>query len=461
MSVQIDPLEGLIAKLSSDNEKLDACDTYTFTSYYDPRHKTLREALHNPSLQVRESAVKILGRVHTPESIRILDEYARHEKDFNCRLAAVEALSEIATAVQNISRELVPALVPWISTEHTNGYTDMAGIAISCLQEFGEYTKKELISLLTSKSQTITRDELIPRVGSWNDQLKLAAINVFMGMKNPGLSSWFNRAFEANENDAIRRGLIGLAGHFEEKALVSTLIKLLKNPDYRPLHPDLAEALGEIGDSKAINPLIVALKREYWENEVKMAALIALETFADTAKVRDAIADELSFDTSDITEKAADILYDYQDHRSVEYILQAGTVDEEWAIDSIISTLNNHVSHDNNNYECYIWIRENAIKSLCGMRNEKIITPLMEEMESEGPDYAIIRAILDCGSIGENALNTFVADLDWREDTISMLLSKKSPSVIPCLEWAMTIDDKSIQSSVKKALANFKTKKKN
>ena len=60
----------------------------------------------------------------------------------------------------------------------------------------------------------------------------------------------------------------------QEKKNVKGLIKALRHKDRR-VRSEAAEALGEIGDKRAVEPLIQALKDEYWD--VRLRAEKALE----------------------------------------------------------------------------------------------------------------------------------------------------------------------------------------
>ncbi|MDR3500964.1 MAG: HEAT repeat domain-containing protein [Legionella sp.] len=448
-------LESVLAVLTTDKEKLEVCNSYTFTSCYDPRLDTLRQILHSPSIQIRESAIGILSKIDSAESVRIISKYSLNENNFDNRLAAVEALTEIGHRIQKTINELVPTLIPWISKEYVKGDTDMSSIAINCLQGFGEYTSKELIALLIAKSLPDENDGLLFGLSSTckNDHLKLAALTVLKKMKNLDLPLWFDKAFKATEDEDIHEMLIGLAGHFKEKALVPTLIKMLQDPGCDELHPAIAEALGDIGDPKAIKPLIGALKRRYYEGDVKLAAASALESFANIEMVRDALATQLSFNQTDVSEKATEILYEEMDERSVEYVLTGEVINEDWALESVISVLTDRYCIENG---CY----DNAIKSLGAIGGEKAVNALIEEIIDKGPDIEIISALLNCGSIGITALNNHLdAEEDYRHDVISILINITDPSVIHCLQHALIYCDKKTKSTINKVLVRFDTNK--
>lgn len=461
------PLKELLAQLSSDEDKISACDDYVFTSYYDPRIDVLRRALQNPSLNVRKSAIEVLSKIHKPESVSILSDYAEHENDFNCRLEAVRALTEIGEALQQTIRDLVPALIPWISTERTGGYTDMSEIAVHCLSNFAEHSANELINILTFKRPPlVSADEFgteTRRYNTQDDHLKLAALDVLKSRKMKGLqlATWFEKALLATEDSEVKEKLIQLAGYFEEKSLVPALVKMLADSGEEDLHEAIAAALGDIGDNRAINPLIKALKRGYWDADVKMAALNALGNFSDSESVRDAIATQLSFDTSDISEKAAEILYECEDGRAVEYMLHADTVEDDWAVDDVINALNTYPDHSEERYEAYICIRENAVASLGAIGGEKALDALIDEIKGNEPDALLVKTILDFGEIGVDAFNKLLVEQDFRDDIVSMLswLRKDIHGYKNCLEWAMTCPYKEIKSAAKKKLTELDDKK--
>ncbi|MDD2899557.1 MAG: HEAT repeat domain-containing protein [Desulfuromonadaceae bacterium] len=460
------PLKELLAQLSSDEDKISACDDYIFTSYYDPRIDVLRRALQNPSLNVRKSAIYVLGKIHTPESVSILRDYAERESDFNCQLEAVRELTNIGDALQKTIRELVPALIPWISTERTDG-SDMSEIAVRCLRNFAEHSTKELINILTFKRPPLViADEFgteTRRYNTQDDHLKLAALDVLESrqMKGLQLPTWFEKALIATENSEVQEKLIRLAGYFKEKSLVPTLVKMLEDSGEEDLHEAIASALGDIGDNRAIKPLIKTLKRAYWDVDVKMAALDALENFSDSESVRDAIATQLSLDPSDLSERAAEILYECEDGRAVEYVLNSGTVEDDWAVDEVIKTLNTYPDHNEERYEAYICIRENAVASLGAIGGEKALDALIDEIKGNEPDASLMKIILDFGESGVDAFNKLLVEKDFRDEIVSMFswLRKDIPGYKYCLEWAMTCPYKEIKTAAQKKLTELDGKK--
>ena len=84
--------------------------------------------------------------------------------------------------------------------------------------------------------------------------------------------------------------------------LITSMIQLLRN---KYAKKKAAEALGEIGDARAVEPLILALKDEYWE--VRRRAAEALGEIGD-ARAVEPLKKALNDESRGVREAARDAL---------------------------------------------------------------------------------------------------------------------------------------------------------
>jgi HEAT repeat protein len=181
----------------------------------------------------------------------------------------------------------------------------------------------------------------------------------------------------------------------DERA-VDALIEALR---YKSWHSDYiilsavrensAEALGKIGDLRAIPSLIQAMEEDP-DEEVRLKATWALGEIGDPEAV-DALIAALEDNSWSVRRTAANALGMIGDHRAVPYLINA-LEDNDW-----------HV-------------RKYAAVSLGKMRDEKAIPVLLEAMDDEDADVRW-KAMLALGKLGESAVPALIKTLknkNWR-----------------------------------------------
>ena len=134
-------------------------------------------------------------------------------------------------------------------------------------------------------------------------------------------------------------GFFGLFGHpdvvkLEAKRNVEGLIKALgyHHDRGRLVRVDAAKALGKIGDTRAVEPLIATLKKESIGHNVRVAAAEALGKIGDARAMEPLIAILKENESIYIREAAADALGKFGDARAVEPLVAILKQEKYWPI---------------------------------------------------------------------------------------------------------------------------------
>ena len=133
-------------------------------------------------------------------------------------------------------------------------------------------------------------------------------------------------------------GFFGLFGHpdvvkMEARRNIGGLIKALgyRHDKGREVAQTAAEALGKIGDPRAVEALITALKDESVSDNVRQAAGEALGKIGDARAVEPLIA-ILKNGSSDVRQAAAEALGKVGDARAVEALITALKQEKYWSL---------------------------------------------------------------------------------------------------------------------------------
>jgi HEAT repeat protein len=181
----------------------------------------------------------------------------------------------------------------------------------------------------------------------------------------------------------------------DERA-VNALVEALR---YKSWHSDYvilnavrensAEALGKIGDERA-TPYLIESMEEDPDEEVRLKAALALGEIGDP-EATDALIAALEDKSGSVRRTAANSLGMIGDHRAVPYLIET-LEDSDW-----------HV-------------RKYAAVALGKMKDEKAIPILLEAMDDEDADVRW-KAMLALGKMGESAVNPLIKTLknkNWR-----------------------------------------------
>lgn len=213
----------------------------------------------------------------------------------------------------------------------------------------------------------------------------------------------------------------------EKQKDVEGLIRALKNEDYL-IRKEAARSLKKVGDERAVESLIEALKYESWEDtytvliSVRESAADALGIIGDKRALNPLIQSLFEDSDEEVRWKAAAALGKIGDERAVEPLIDAlddkswgvrknasnalGDIGDKRAFDSLLKALNDKDWH----------VRKYAAVALGKIRDERAIKPLVNALNDEDSDVRW-KSLIALGKIGEPSveplLNAFESD-DWQ-----------------------------------------------
>ncbi len=149
-----------------------------------------------------------------------------------------------------------------------------------------------------------------------DDKVRQAAAEALVKIGAPAVEPLI--AALQDKNKDVRRAAAEALGKIRDTRAVEPLIAALKKDEEWYVHKTAAEALGQIGDVRAVEPLIVALK----EGDMRRVSAEALGKIGDTRAVEPLIA-TLKDKDSDVCKAAAEALGKLGDDRAIEPLIAA------------------------------------------------------------------------------------------------------------------------------------------
>lgn len=288
----------------------------------------LAAALSDPDWGVRHAAVEALGRIGDPRASEPLI-VALHDPDWTVRSAAATALLHVGDA-QSLDA-LIGALKSSDEFVRLSAVKALARIGgrraahavASMLRDddpaVHQETLKAIAALGWRPSSPAERAWLVVGQREWEEAIKLGGIAV------PALGVALDRAAKKGGGGWVVGVEAARAlGEIGEKSGVPALVRHLSMGD-DPLVKTIALALGRIGDTQAIEPLLGALGRR--NAEVRAMVLAALVSFGDRV-VEPAVAllAEYRSQRPDVLEAVIALLGRVGDTRALEPLLLLSSV---------------------------------------------------------------------------------------------------------------------------------------
>ena len=225
----------------------------------------------------------------------------------------------------------------------------------------------------------------------------------------------------------------------EEKRDIQGLIRALKNEDYL-VRKDAAIALKKVGDETAVKSLIESMKYEKWQDDYTVLIAVrensaeALGIIGDKRAIQPLIGTLIEDSDEEVRWKAAAAL---------------GKLNDESAVDALIAALNDKS-----------WaVRRNATIALGDIGDEKGYEPLLSSINDK--DWHVRKyAAIALGKIGDEraidplvkALNDEDSDVRWK--SILALGKIGTPAVKPLLN-AFETDEWQVRGRVAEVLGNI------
>jgi len=273
----------------------------------------LIDALRDPDLDVQQAAAKTLGQLQDIQATKPLIDALQHQ-DLNMRQAAAEALGQLGDTW---------AVTSLMGAALRDPHLDVRRTAAKALGQLGDAQAVEhLVTALDDKDEDVRRAAIRTLGYIW----KLKEV-IDLGDEDAGVR---RRATEAlgrlgdgravrpliaalrDRDKEVRRAVTKSLKWFDEA--IPSLTTALGN-DNRDIRQVAAEALGQLGNARAVEPLVAALQEELdWG--MRRAVIRALGLIWGLKEVID-----LGDEDADVRCRAAEALGRLGDERAVEPLI--------------------------------------------------------------------------------------------------------------------------------------------
>lgn len=204
--------------------------------------------LHNPQPQIREQAIKILGKIGNPKTIPALIQALYHDPNPHVKSAAIDALAHCANHAHpyQIRNHIIPALIHILQSACQSLQLD-AALALS---HIGKPVIPHLIQILQHSNAS--------------SEARHYAIFALARIQQPAIPHLLRILQDPNQPEHARIAAAECLGEIGDDQATPTLIAILTNniPATQPLRQKAAEALGNIASPQAIQPLIHTLRTD-------------------------------------------------------------------------------------------------------------------------------------------------------------------------------------------------------
>ena len=288
--------------------------------------KRLIKELKHKEDQVRRYAAEALGKMGDARAVEPLIQALKDETDFVANRAAL-ALGEICDA-----RAVEPLIE---SMKYKDG--SVRGGAAQALGEIGDKRAVEpLINALKADKSEYARRQIAQALGELGDPMAIEPLIQALRDEDSSLREVAAKSLDKlgwNPGEDIAKVYYLIAKkQWKEftkigKQAVEQLIQTLKDEDSQ-VRDGAAQALGEIGDKRAVEPLINVLKADK-NFYVRGGAANALGKLKDTGAVEPLINALKADKNSYVRGGAANALGKLKDTRAVEPLINALKADED------------------------------------------------------------------------------------------------------------------------------------
>jgi HEAT repeat protein len=253
-----------------------------------PAVTPLIDTLRDRDPYLRQSAARVLGRLHDDRALKPLSE-ALNDKDSHVRHAAVEALAKLGNpgaikllgaALQDPDRS--------IRQEAISGLVDLGGP--QAVEQLRTILYDEDIDIRRAVVAAAARlgKPAIPLLSSAlqdeDGSIRLASVNGLAPLGEHSVEPLIDAL--QNSDSRVRQAAAEALGRTRDSRAVKPLIDVLqdKSPHLSKVRQSAATALGEIGGLRAVEPLVDALRDEAWN--VVQAVAEALGKLGDQRAVK-------------------------------------------------------------------------------------------------------------------------------------------------------------------------------
>jgi HEAT repeat protein len=223
-------VEPLITVLRDPDRAVREAAIAALTAIGEPAVEPLGACLADPNLTVQESSAAILARIG---DARVADALiaALSSADWVVRMHAAKALGRIGEA------RAIPALMPLLQDKVKAVREETSG----ALAGLGPAAIPVLVEALTHEEWLV----------------RLHAVESLGRTKSPDAVEPLLKLLFNDRDSSLREDAVRALGEIGDKRAVEFLLTALKEPGLRPL---VAEALGRIGDRRAVPALVAVVE---------------------------------------------------------------------------------------------------------------------------------------------------------------------------------------------------------
>lgn len=211
--------------------------------------------LRQPNHPLRPDAAKALGNLGELSQLRLIN--ALKDEDSFVRQSATEALGNIG------DEQALPALIKALDDEDDK-------VRLSAIESLRWIDNKKAV------------EPLMHQLRDSNWQVREAAIRALGGLRDDRAIKPLTDMLK-DENSQVREQAVSALGKFEGNQDVELIIELLKDRDCK-VRQETAYMLGQVGDVRAVEPLISALLNDS-DLLVREFAVEALNKFGDARAI--------------------------------------------------------------------------------------------------------------------------------------------------------------------------------
>ena len=404
----------------------------------DPRAtETLIQVSENDDANVRRAAIKALGHKKLQKAKNIFIK-ALKDTNWGVRAEAVTALGMLKDL------ESVPELIVLFSEEDYS----MNDKIIASLSEMG----KDVV------------DPLLRNFANSKTYVQKGIIDTFILIKDNDTIPTLLNALGSNEK-GIRQRAAEALGHFSDAIVVEALIKCLTNDPSPAARKYAAQSLGRIGDQKALQSLINALKDEgMLVRQFAVGALVKIKA----TDIIEYLVPLLKEENDIYSQIVAWALGEIGDKKGIEPLIESSRSSKKWirieslialgkigdvsALDILLNAL------DDPDKDVY---KETAL-AIGRMGQNTCILPLIEALRKrpKGNNYAgdLAVTITALGEIGDSKAITFILSRIHSQNSniqsaaIKALGSIGDQRCIPALKLILKCNNKELIALAKEAI---------
>ena len=398
-----------------------------------PAVEPLIKALYGDDWQGRLYAMDCLVEIGKPAVlplIALLKNSSSLARSFAAvslgKIADREAISPLIAVLSNDSEETVRSNAAF-AFELLTGEEAVAPLINSLNDKYGMVRYRAIDALKAQGFLAVSA--LTKAMADPREPVQQGAAQALVGLRNASAVESLKETLGSSEK-AIRdnavRALIAIGA-----PAVGLLVPALQD-DNTFRRDSAVRILGEIGDPRALPPLLNALKHS--EPEMRRDTVLAIGQIGSPQAVEPLI-NALRDESLPVCEEA------------IRALAKLGKV----AVAPLMSALQEHEDHN---------IRDNVIKSLgaIGVEGIDVLASTLHASDADLRETAL-RALFDVGDLGQKAIATALAarDSQQREDVADLLVQSQDERSIVPLMLVLNSQDPDIHKNAERALIALDT----